>query len=113
MVVLAVLINVAFLTLLERKLLRGIQVRVGPNKVGGYGLLQPAADAIKLFSKEIGSVGYGSRLGFYVAPFLALGLMAVLCNFFPWRGFEGVGQVGALGVLLILRLNIYPLLMRG
>eukprot|EP00095_Tigriopus_kingsejongensis_P008259 maker-scaffold1053_size66761-snap-gene-0.7 protein:Tk08259 transcript:maker-scaffold1053_size66761-snap-gene-0.7-mRNA-1 annotation:"nadh dehydrogenase subunit 1" len=49
---LAILINVALVTLFERKILGYAQLRKGPNKTGVAGILQPLADAIKLFSKE-------------------------------------------------------------
>ena len=50
--VVPILLAIEFLTLVERKVLGYIQLRKGPNVVGPYGLLQPIADALKLFTKE-------------------------------------------------------------
>lgn len=48
-----ILVGVAFVTLLERRILGYIQLRKGPNKVGYLGLIQPISDAVKLFRKEV------------------------------------------------------------
>src|SRR6202171_1475371 len=66
------ILAVAYLTLAERKIIGWMQVRIGPNRVGPLGLLQPFADVFKLIFKEIIVPTGANRALFFIAPMLAL-----------------------------------------
>jgi len=73
-----VLVNVAFITLIERKALSLSQARIGPNKVGLWGLLQPVADAVKLFTNRLTVLGPINKAVYFIRPILALFLIVRL-----------------------------------
>jgi NADH-ubiquinone oxidoreductase chain 1 len=75
---LIILVGVAFLTLLERKILRYIQIRKGPNKLGYIGLLQPFRDAIKLLNKELFYVYKSNYNIFYLCPMISFIIILII-----------------------------------
>jgi len=77
------LIGVAFFTLFERKLLGYLHVRLGPNKVGFYGILQPFRDAIKLFRKEINKLIKLNFYYYFISPLFGMFLFMILWCVFP------------------------------
>ena len=114
-VLVPVLLCVAYLTFWERKMIGWMHVRIGPNRVGPWGLLQPIADAVKLIFKEVITPSQADRPLFYLAPVLvlmpALAAWAVI-PFGPGLVLADI-NAGLLFVMAVTSVGVYGVIIAG
>jgi len=114
----------AYLTLFERKVLARMQVRIGPNRAGPKGLLQPIADAVKLIFKEELTPGQAQKFIFILAPIITVVPAIVVAAVIPWGQMVSIFgrqvtlyvadlNVGLLYITAITSIAIYGITLAG
>jgi NADH-quinone oxidoreductase subunit H len=115
LIVLPIMGAVAYLTLAERKVIGFMQIRIGPNRVGYYGLLQPIADGVKLLLKEIIIPSGSSKFLFVLAPIMALAPSLAAWAVIPFNDGMALANVnaGLLYILAMTSLGVYGIIIAG
>jgi len=114
-VLLPVVAAVAYLPYFERKVIAYMHVRIGPNRVGPFGLLQPIADALKLVFKEVITPTKASKVLYFTGPILALAPALVAWAVIPFGDTLVIANIDAavLFLLAVSSLGIYGIIVSG
>jgi NADH-quinone oxidoreductase subunit H len=114
-IVLPIILTVAYYTYAERKVIGYMQVRIGPNRVGFRGLLQPFADVVKLLMKEIVLPTRANKFLFLLAPTIALATALAAWAVFPFSDGLVLADVnaGLLYILALTSLGVYGVIIAG
>nr|AJF93964.1 NADH dehydrogenase subunit 1 [Hertwigia falcifera] len=112
---LPIILSIAFLTLIERKILGSTQIRKGPNIVGFYGILQPIADAIKLIIKENNKPNKTNTILFTLSPIISISIALTAWSIIPIKNNspQSDTKIGIIIILALSSLSVYTILLTG
>ncbi|WP_425499971.1 NADH-quinone oxidoreductase subunit NuoH [Propionivibrio limicola] len=115
LIIAPLLLGVAYTTFAERKVIGWMQVRIGPNRVGPWGLIQPLADGLKLLLKEVTIPSGADKFVFLIAPVFAFTPAVLAWAVIPFSDFLVLANVNAslLFIMAVTSISVYGIILAG